>query len=52
MDRDKQALDFVNFVYGGSIKLLSAAFALIYVLQHKSGLLALCQDVNGELRNS
>lgn len=50
--RDEHALQIVKNVYGGSIKLRSNANALRYRLHHKSGLLALITDVNGEIRNS
>ena len=50
--RDEHALQIVKNVYGGSIKLRSGANALRYRLHHKSGLLKLINDVNGEIRNS
>ena len=50
--RDEYALKRVKNVYGGSIKLRSGAKALRYRLHHKSGLLNLINDVNGEIRNS
>lgn len=50
--RDEHALQIVKNVYGGSIKLRSNANALRYRLHHKSGLLALITDINGEIRNS
>jgi hypothetical protein len=50
--RDEHALQIVKNVYGGSIKLRSNANALRYRLHHKSGLLALINDVNGQIRNS
>jgi hypothetical protein len=50
--RDERALQTVKNIYGGSIKLRSNANALRYRLHHKSGLLALINDVNGHIRNS
>jgi len=50
--RDERALQIVKNVYGGSIKLRSNANALRYRLHHKSGLLTLINDVNGQIRNS
>ena len=50
--RDEHALQIVKSAYGGSIKLRSGANALRYRLHHKSGLLKLINDVNGEIRNS
>ena len=50
--RDEHALQIVKNVYGGSIKLRSGANAIRYRLHHKSGLLKLINDVNGEIRNS
>ncbi|BDI12834.1 hypothetical protein (mitochondrion) [Phanerochaete sordida] len=50
--REEHALQIVKNVYGGSIKLRSGANALRYRLHHKSGLLKLINDVNGEIRNS
>ena len=50
--RDEHALQIIKNVYGGSIKLRSGANALRYRLHHKSGLLNLINDVNGEIRNS
>jgi hypothetical protein len=50
--RDEHALQIIKNVYGGSIKLRSGANALRYRLHHKSGLLSLINDVNGNIRNS
>ena len=50
--RDEHALQIIKNIYGGSIKLRSGANALRYRLHHKSGLLSLISDVNGEIRNS
>ena len=50
--RDEHALQIIKNIYGGSIKLRSGAKALRYRLHHKSGLLTLIKDVNGEIRNS
>ena len=50
--RDEHALQIIKNVYGGSIKLRSGANALRYRLHHKSGLLSLINDVNGQIRNS
>jgi len=50
--RDEHALQIVKNVYGGSIKLRSGANALRYRLHHKSGLLSLISDINGNIRNS
>lgn len=50
--RDEHALNIVKNIYGGSIKLRSGANALRYRLHHKSGLVALIKDVNGQIRNS
>jgi hypothetical protein len=50
--RDEHALQTIKNVYGGSIKLRSGANALRYRLHHKSGLLNLINDVNGQIRNS
>jgi len=50
--RDEHALQIIKNVYGGSIKLRSGANALRYRLHHKSGLLDLINDVNGQIRNS
>lgn len=50
--RDEHALQTVKNVYGGSIKLRSGANAIRYRLHHKSGLLSLVHDVNGNIRNS
>ena len=50
--RDEHALQIIKNVYGGSIKLRSGAKALRYRLHHKSGLLNLIKDVNGNIRNS
>jgi hypothetical protein len=49
---DEHALQTIKNVYGGSIKLRSGANALRYRLHHKSGLLNLINDVNGQIRNS
>lgn len=50
--RDEHALMIIKNHYGGSIKLRSGANALRYRLHHKSGLLRLIKDVNGNIRNS
>jgi hypothetical protein len=50
--RDEHALKIVKNVYGGSIKLRSGNKALRYRLHHKSGLLKIINDVNGQIRNS
>lgn len=50
--RDEHALQIIKNVYGGSIKLRSGANAIRYRLHHKSGLLNLINDVNGQIRNS
>ncbi len=50
--RDEHLLQIIKNVYGGSIKLVSGAKALRYSLRHKEGLLALVNDINGEIRNS
>lgn len=50
--RDEHALQIIKNMYGGSIKLRSGCKALRYRLHHKSGLLALINDVNGHIRNS
>jgi hypothetical protein len=50
--RDEHALQIIKNVYGGSIKLRSGANALRYRLHHKSGLISLINDVNGQIRNS
>jgi hypothetical protein len=50
--RDEHALQIIKNIFGGSIKLRSGANALRYRLHHKSGLLALINDVNGHIRNS
>nr|QNH92711.1 hypothetical protein [Wolfiporia cocos] len=50
--RDEHALQVIKNKYGGSIKLRSGAKALRYRLHHKKGLLALINDVNGQIRNS
>jgi hypothetical protein len=50
--RDEHALYIIKNVYGGSVKLVSGMKALRYSLRHKEGLLALINDVNGEIRNS
>jgi hypothetical protein len=50
--RDEHALQIIKNVYGGSIKLRSGCNALRYRLHHKSGLLALINNVNGFIRNS
>ena len=50
--RDEHALQIIKNIYGGSIKLRSGANALRYRLHHKSGLLAIIHDVNGNIRNS
>ena len=49
--RDEHALQIVKNVYGGSIKLRSNTKAIRYRLHHKSGLLNLINDVNGNIRN-
>jgi hypothetical protein len=49
--RDERALHIIKNVYGGSIKLRSNSNALRYRLHHKSGLLNLIHDINGEIRN-
>lgn len=49
--RDEHALQIIKNVYGGSIKLRSNAKALRYRLHHKSGLLEVINDVNGNIRN-
>lgn len=49
--RDERALQIIKNVYGGSIKLRSNSNTLRYRLHHKSGLLNLINDVNGEIRN-
>jgi hypothetical protein len=50
--RDEHALQIIKNVYGGSIKLVSGKNALRYILRHKSGFLALVNDVNGHIRSS
>lgn len=50
--RDEHALKIIKNIYGGSIKLRSGDRAIRYRLHHKSGLLSLINDVNGEIRNS
>ena len=50
--RDEHALKIIKNVYGGSIKLRSGAKAVRYRLHHKTGLLNLINDVNGQIRNS
>ena len=50
--RDEHALQIIKNVYGGSIKLRSGANVLRYRLHHKSGLLSLINDINGNIRNS
>src|SRR6266571_4802085 len=50
--RDEHALQIIKNVYGGSIKLRSGCNAIRYRLHHKSGLLNLINDVNGQIRNS
>jgi hypothetical protein len=50
--REGHALQIIKNVYGGSIKLRSGANALRYRLHHKSGLLSLINDINGNIRNS
>jgi hypothetical protein len=50
--RDERALQIIKNVYGGSIKLRSGCNALRYRLHHKTGLVNLIQDVNGNIRNS
>lgn len=50
--RDEHALQVIKNKYGGSIKLRSGAKALRYRLLNKKGLLALINDVNGQIRNS
>lgn len=50
--RDEHVLQIIKNVYGGSIKLRSGANALRYRLHHKSGLLSLINDINGNIRNS
>jgi hypothetical protein len=50
--RDEHALQIIKNVYGGSLRLRSNSNALRYRLRHKSGLLALINDVNGHIRNS
>jgi hypothetical protein len=50
--RDEHALQIIKNLYGGSIKLRSGTNALRYRLHHKSGLLAIINDVNGNIRNS
>ncbi len=50
--RDEHALQIIKNVYGGSIKLRSGTKALRYRLHHKSGLIKIINDVNGQIRNS
>lgn len=50
--RDEHALQIIKNVYGGSIKLISGANALRYCLRHKSGFLALVNDVNGQVSSA
>ena len=50
--RVEHALQIIKNVYGGSIKLRSGISALRYRVHHKTGLLTLINDVNGEIRNS
>jgi len=50
--RDEHALQIIKNVYGGSIKLRSGTKALRYRLHHKSGLIQIINDVNGQIRNS
>jgi hypothetical protein len=49
--RDEKALFFIKNIYGGSIKFRSGAKAIRYRLHHKSGLLTLINDINGNIRN-
>lgn len=49
--RDKHALQRIKNTYGGAIKLRSGTNSLRYRLHHKSGLLFLINDVNGQIRN-
>lgn len=49
--RDKHCLYLIKQKYGGSIKLRSGIKWLRYRLHHKSGLLKLINDINGEIRN-
>lgn len=50
--RDEHALQIIKNTYGGSIKIRSGCNSLRYRLHHKSGLLSLINDVNGQIRNS
>jgi hypothetical protein len=50
--RDEHALQIIKNVYGGSIKLRSGSKALRYRLHHKSGIIQIITDVNGQIRNS
>nr|UEV87081.1 hypothetical protein [Grifola frondosa] len=49
--RDKHCLYQIKQRFGGSVKLRSGVNWLRYRLHHKSGLLALINAVNGEIRN-
>jgi len=50
--RDEHALQIIKNVYGGSIKLRSGSKSLRYRLHHKSGIIQIINDVNGQIRNS
>jgi len=49
--RDEHCLNLIKNTYGGSIKLRSNSYSLRYRLHHKSGLLHLIHDINGNIRN-
>jgi hypothetical protein len=49
--RDEHCLYLIKQKYGGSVKLRSRAKAMRYRLHHKSGLLKLINNINGEIRN-
>lgn len=50
--RDEHVLQIIKNIYGGTIKLRSGYQTLRYRLHHKSGLLNLMKDVNGQIRDS
>jgi hypothetical protein len=49
--RDKNVLNLIQHIYGGSVKQISNAHAFKYKLRNRAGLIKLIKDVNGLIRN-
>ena len=50
--RDKKALYEIKHKFGGSVKKIANANAVLYNLSNKKGLISLINAVNGNIRNS